>query len=76
MTLFASCGHEIVDDDKYFPLSLMEWGRCGERAVSYGNYCQKCRNMYLDYGLVLDGDEDEARWFNGEIDYPEFDWDE
>jgi len=69
--VFATCGHEIVNypEDEVF-LSVMEYARTGERAVSYETCCKPCAKMLEDEGLVLHNDQEIQDWFHGKIEMP------
>lgn len=68
----GSCGHDITDeDDADVGILVMEHTRSGERATEYCAACKGCRDMYREWGIVLENEEMERAWFSGEIDYPE-----
>jgi hypothetical protein len=74
-SMYGSCGHDITDewdaDPRSVDLSIMDFTRECENAVSYGCYCKDCRNRYEKMGVVLHNEQEEEKWLRGELEYPE-----
>lgn len=70
MTIIASCGHELSDDEgPYglgFNLAVRSQSREGEPAVQYGVYCTKCRDWaQAEPDYVFETNEAAMDWLNG-----------
>ncbi|MNQ26055.1 hypothetical protein D3C85_392810 [compost metagenome] len=71
MTHYASCGHEILEDEEGNELYKMlstKTSECGPdgfvNAVFYGSYCLDCIKSYESEGLILHTEQDELHWLN------------
>lgn len=73
MSVTASCGHTLAEDESEGPdglgwrLAVRDYSREGAPAVRYGSYCTACRDKALaepDYVLV--DDAAEAAWLHGD----------
>ena len=69
MSVTGSCGHDITNEPKVM-MSIMDFARTGENAVTYGVYCEKCRADYERWGIVLHNKQKEEKWMRGELEYP------
>ena len=71
MTVFASCYHELTEDeDLGILLSVTGYDRECERTYYYGSYCNKCAKELRDGGYVLETEEEENAWLAGTLDRP------
>lgn len=71
MTIIASCGHQLGDDEgpdgMGWPLATRSFTRECTPAVSFGVYCTVCRDAALkepDY--VFRDDEAQMVWLNSD----------
>ena len=77
MTVRASCGHVLGDDEGArgmeglgFPVSLKSWDHEG-RTVTFATYCNWCRSEAEFEGLLLGSEEDESAWLSGRMPDPQ-----
>lgn len=70
MTVIASCGHTLREDEgdggMGWSLAIKSHSREWDRAVMYGVYCTACRDRYMAEGLVLLSEKAERRWLDDE----------
>lgn len=66
MTTIASCGHTIEEDDDGARLMIKTYTREGNKALSYGHYCNLCVHDMYASDLVLKTVEEEDRWLFGD----------
>lgn len=61
MTIIASCGHVLTDDDGEdgmgTQIAIKSWSRENTEQVCYMNVCTPCIQRYRDEGVLL---EDQA----------------
>jgi hypothetical protein len=66
MTHYASCGHEIIDDE-YTALATKTIA-CAEEgyvnSVLYGTYCPDCAKELEASGDVLYNEQEEMEWLS------------
>lgn len=66
MSIIASCGHRLPDDELGVNLALRTWSREGTRGVRYGSFCASCVEKLTEGGFVLSSTEEELAWCAGE----------
>ena len=77
MTTIASCGHDI-DGKKYYALNTMnfktDFNESGvTRCVSFGVYCEECKDAYERFGIVIHSMAEQRDWLSGKTSYPVID---
>jgi hypothetical protein len=64
MTIIATCGHEIPDNDEKYSVMCKRYNRRAIRVVSSEMICLECQKRYS--GDLLDTEAEEQAWLYGE----------
>ena len=64
MTIIATCGHEIPDNSELFSATYKDYTREGERCLTTGMLCLKCKSLMMQWGDILDTEEEEQAWLH------------
>ena len=77
MTIIASCGHDISNENGV-SLDTMDFttdweNECMSRCVRIGCYCNNCAKIYEGFGIVLHSLEERDNWLSGKTPYPTID---
>ena len=64
MTITATCGHRIPDNDEKYSVTCKGWTRTGDRCLSYRVVCLDCQEIYRKGNWVLDNEAEEQAWVN------------
>jgi hypothetical protein len=74
MTIIASCGHCLTEDERHGQLlAIASYSRDHRHAIEYVSYCNACANDAYKSGKVLLTDEDMTEWLNLNSEY-EYDY--
>jgi hypothetical protein len=64
MTITATCGHEIPDNDEKYSVTRKGYTRENERCLFHDVVCTRCYWMYFIADDILDEAEEQA-WLHG-----------
>ena len=65
MTVIASCGHQLTEDEGLGQLlAIASYNRKGKHAIEYVAYCNMCANEAYKQGSVLLTEEEMSAWLN------------
>jgi hypothetical protein len=64
MTIIATCGHEIPDNDEKYSIALAGYNRQGEQVVKYIVACLDCQELYRRWGDLLETKAAEKEWLS------------
>lgn len=65
MPIIASCGHTLTDEEDIgWSVSIKDYDREGEHAVTYQTLCRACLFDYLGENLILHTEKDEEEWID------------
>lgn len=68
MTIIASCGHALADDEGPdglgYPLALKATSADWSNAVHYVVFCEKCYLHAKEQGLILENEAEQMKYLN------------
>ena len=65
MTVIASCGHCLTEDESLGQLlAIASYNREGRHSIEYVAYCTMCANEAYNQGSVLLTEEEMTAWLN------------
>lgn len=65
MTVIASCGHRLTEDEGLGQLlAIASYNREGRHSIEYVAYCTMCANEAYNQGSVLLTEEEMTAWLN------------
>ena len=65
MTIIATCGHEIPDNDAKYSITRKGYTRENKRCLIHEVVCDNCHFLYRTWGDILDTEEEEQAWLHG-----------
>jgi hypothetical protein len=76
MTVIASCGHRLTEDEDLGQmLAIASYNRENRHSIEYVAYCNMCANEAYKQGSVLLTDEEMTAWLNlDEEEYYEYNY--